>query len=65
MMRIFSIVTLLLVTMAGMTSAQGWNNTIQWEEKPAYPAIDTGHETENAIGIFYNEKTGVSLQSRR
>ena len=56
MMRIFLIVTLLLVTMAGMTSAQGWNNTIQWEEKPAYPAIDTGHETENAIGIFYNEK---------
>ena len=56
MMRILSIVTLLLVTMAGVTSAQGWNDTMQWEDKPAYLAIDAGHETENAVGIFYNEK---------
>lgn len=56
MKRILTTVTLLLFTVAGVTNAQDLEKTVLWEEKPAYLSIDAGHETENAIGISYDEK---------
>lgn len=57
MKRILSTVTLLLVTLGGVIIAQDHVNSPRWEEKPDYLSIEAGHDTENAIGIFYNEKT--------
>ncbi len=57
MKRIFSAITLTMLTMAGVITAQDRDKKIMWEEKPDYISIETGHESENAIGIFYDEKT--------
>lgn len=57
MKRILSAITLTMLTMAGVITAQDRDKKIMWEEKPDYISIETGHESENAIGIFYDEKT--------
>ena len=57
MKRILSAITLTMLTMAGVITAQDRDKKIMWEEKPDYISIVAGHESENAIGIFYDEKT--------
>ena len=57
MKRILSAITLIMLTMAGVITAQDRDKKIMWEEKPDYISIVAGHESENAIGIFYDEKT--------
>ena len=50
MKRILSAITLTMLTMAGVITAQDRDKKIMWEEKPDYISIETGHESENAIG---------------
>jgi len=57
MKRILYTVSLLLVSCAGAIFAQGTGNGFRWEEKPDYVSLAPGNETENAVGIFYNEST--------
>lgn len=57
MMRIFSVLILLLLATSAVLQAQdSWNRTT-WEEKPVYFSLESENQNENAVGIFYNEKT--------
>lgn len=57
MMRIYSaLIPLLLTTSAVLQAQDSWSHTT-WEEKPVYFSLESEDQNENAVGIFYNEKT--------
>lgn len=57
MMRIHSALILLLLATPAVLRAQDSDSRTPWVEKPDYFSMESEHQTENAVGIFYNEKT--------
>jgi hypothetical protein len=57
MKRKFLLISALILLIAGMARGQVADSTVFWEEKPVYLSLKSGYETENVIGISYDERT--------
>lgn len=57
MKRTFLLTSGLILLVAGVARGQASDSISLWEEKPVYMSLKSGYETENAIGIFYDERT--------
>jgi len=46
-----------ILLIAGVARGQVADSIIRWEDRPVYMPLKSGHETENAIGISFFERT--------